>query len=302
MRAVTMAHTGPVAEQESWTAVFGNRGLATAFDGQAAEYARLRPGYPAAAVDAAVPPTATRVLDLGAGTGKLTASLLDRGSSVVAVEPLWGMVAELHRLFPPANAVAAAAEQLPLADGTVDAIVVGQAFHWFDPERALDEMARVLRPAGSVSLLWNHDDEADPLVRDILDALDQAGRPGGGSTGRGSPDGPADHQGEGGDGGEPPGTPGPAAGGRAAGGSTRAPFVGHRSLTDPVLTEVAWIREQPVEDLIGLLHTYSYVIRASDALRSELDSRVRDLVRRYRPGRASVTVPVICQVWRSTCR
>ena len=70
-----------------------------------------------------------------------------------------------------------------MAGGTVDAVVVGQAFHWFDQRRALDGIGRILRPGGALALLWNHDDEADPLVRDVEAALDRVGRPAGGSTG-----------------------------------------------------------------------------------------------------------------------
>ncbi len=92
------------------------------------------------------------------------AAVLDRGLQVIAVEPLEAMLAELHRALPAAGAVAGAAEFIPLADSCVDAILVGQAFHWFDPARALPEMARVLRPGGTLTMLWNHDDETDPLV------------------------------------------------------------------------------------------------------------------------------------------
>ena len=79
------------------------------------------------------------------------------------------MLAELHRQFPAAGA-SAVKRELPLADSTVDAVVVGQAFHWFDPDRALSEIVRVLRPGGSLALLWNHDDESDPFVAEIYAA------------------------------------------------------------------------------------------------------------------------------------
>lgn len=272
------------------------RSLATSFDAQAAGYARLRPGYPPAAVDLAVPAHPELVLDLGAGTGKLTGPVLDRVRRVIAVEPLPGMLTELHRRFPRALAVQASAERIPLRDNVVDAIVVGQAFHWFDAATALDEMARVLRPGGSLSLLWNHDDDSDPLFREIQDALGRAGRPAGGSTQRtGATDadrGRTDQQ--------------QAADGQQPRGSTNPPFTGHGLFADPVLTEIGWQRTQHIDDLVGLLNTYSYVIRATDEIRDRLATEVRGIVQRHRhPDDRSdqpVVIPALCQVWRSTCR
>lgn len=260
--------------------MFEKRSRATSFDLQAAEYARLRPGYPPAAIDAAISQDSRVVLDLAAGTGKLTGALLDRGLEVIAVEPLPGMLAELGRLFPGAQAICGTAEDIPLADSTVDAVVVGQAFHWFHPEKALSEMVRVLRPGGTLALLWNHDDESDPFVADIYAALTVAGRPAGGSTGRGKST-------SGGD------------GHATVPESKKAPFSGYRALTDPELTEISWQRSQSLEELIGLLQTYSYVIRAPDATRAALDTAVRGIAERHGLGQGALRIPVVCQVWRS---
>jgi SAM-dependent methyltransferase len=266
-----------------------SRTLATSFDIKAAEYARLRPDYPIGAITAAIPDTARTVLDLAAGTGKLTGPLLALGREVIAVEPLPGMLAELRHAFPDARAVAGVAEHIPLRSAVVDAVVVGQAFHWFDADPALDEIARVLRPAGTLSLISTHDDERDAFVQDFQCALTRIGRPVGGITGRG-------------------GTPaGPAATGdktfrQGAIGSGRPPFDPHPSFTPPELTEFSWRRTQSLSELIGLLHTYSYVIRASAQARAELDQDVRDIAARHFPGRTDVTIPVVCQLWRSTCR
>jgi SAM-dependent methyltransferase len=99
------------------------------------------------------------VLDLAAGTGKLTGGLISLGFSVIAVEPDPGMLTELNRRFPEVNALVGTAERIPLPAASVDAVVVGQAFHWFDLQPALTEIARVLRPDGVVAAMWNHDDE-----------------------------------------------------------------------------------------------------------------------------------------------
>ncbi|MFT7835655.1 class I SAM-dependent methyltransferase [Saccharothrix sp. BKS2] len=138
---------------------------ANSFGAHAAAYAEHRPDYPAAAVRWALAPLGGgphRVLDLGAGTGKLTGVLLAEGHSTTAVEPDEGMLGELVRRHGAARALPGSAERIPVPDDTVDAVLVGQAFHWFDPARALPEIARVLRPGGVLAALWNGDDESVP--------------------------------------------------------------------------------------------------------------------------------------------
>ncbi len=105
------------------------------------------------------------MLDLAAGTGKLTRQLVALGANVIAVEPDAGMRATFARVVPGVEMLAGSAEAIPLADASVDAVFVGQAFHWFRAEAALAEMHRVLRPGGGFGLLWNtwHDD--DPVLR-----------------------------------------------------------------------------------------------------------------------------------------
>jgi len=127
-------------------------------------YERARPGYAPAAVAYLVEQLDLRpgrvVLDLGAGTGKLARQLLTSGARVLAVEPL----AELRELVPPGiEALDGRAEAIPLADASVDALTVAQAFHWFDEERALAEIARVLRPGGRTALVTNRREPPGPF-------------------------------------------------------------------------------------------------------------------------------------------
>jgi len=144
---------------------------ARSFGAAASAYAEHRPDYPADgvrwALGAASRPV-REVLDLAAGTGKLTAGLLPLGLTVTAVEPDAGMRAELSRQFPQVKPVAGTAEEIPLPAGSVDAVLVGQAFHWFDREKALDEIARVLRPGGAVGALWNGEDAGVEWVAGLM--------------------------------------------------------------------------------------------------------------------------------------
>jgi MOSC domain-containing protein YiiM/SAM-dependent methyltransferase len=117
----------------------------------------------------------SRVVDLGAGTGKLARQLVARGVDVVAVEPIAEMRATLARVLPGLEALAGTAEDLPLENHSVDAVLVAQAFHWFDGVRALSEIRRVLRPGGGLGLIWQARDASVPWVarlNEIIDAAD----------------------------------------------------------------------------------------------------------------------------------
>jgi SAM-dependent methyltransferase len=140
------------------------RGRATSFASVAAEYERARPGYPEEAVRWLAGDEPRDVVDLGAGTGKLTRGLVALGHRVTAVEPLPEMLAELGRAVPAARAVVGSAEQIPLPDDAADVVVAGQAFHWFDHAATLPEIDRVLRPGGRLALVWNMRDDREPWV------------------------------------------------------------------------------------------------------------------------------------------
>ncbi|NGY59525.1 class I SAM-dependent methyltransferase [Lentzea sp. NEAU-D13] len=131
---------------------------ADSFGAQAEAYAEHRPDYPVAAIRWALEPLNTserlEVLDLAAGTGKLTAGLVAEGHRVTAVEPNEQMLSELVRRVHDVRALPGHAEHIPVPDQTVDAVFVGTAFHWFDQVKALPEIARVLRPGGVLAALW----------------------------------------------------------------------------------------------------------------------------------------------------
>jgi SAM-dependent methyltransferase len=154
--------------EEAW------RGFGTAR--AVAAYERGRPGYPPAAVAElvkvlAIGPGVT-VLDLAAGSGKLTRQLLPTGAELVAVEPSPAMRERLAAA-PGVRLLEGTAEAIPLPDGSLDAVAVGQAFHWFDGPRAVAELHRVLRPGGRVGLLWNVRDESVPWMARITAIIDR---------------------------------------------------------------------------------------------------------------------------------
>ncbi len=130
-------------------------------------YERSRPGYPLEAVRWLVGERPARVLDLGAGTGKLTRTLLDAGHDVVAVDPSEPMLAHLSAASPSADVKVGTAEAIPVPDADVDVVVVAQAFHWFDHDVALPEIARVLKPGGWLALVWNFRDASVPWVDEL---------------------------------------------------------------------------------------------------------------------------------------
>jgi ubiquinone/menaquinone biosynthesis C-methylase UbiE len=142
-----------------------NPDWAHSFGGVADAYERGRPTYPAEAVTWMLGDQPLTVLELGAGTGKLTRVLTALGHDVHATDPDEAMLAVLEQQVPGARTAIASAEDIPLADASVDAVIAAQAFHWFDLDRALPEIARVLRPEGRVCLIWNHRNDKIPWVR-----------------------------------------------------------------------------------------------------------------------------------------
>ena len=148
--------------------------FARSFERTADAYERGRPGYAEAALDAVPVAADAVVLDLAAGTGKLTRQLVRRFERVVAVEPLAGMRAVLEEIVPEAEALPGTATEIPLEDDAVDAVFVGEAFHWFGNDDAVREIARVLGPRGVLAILFNTAAAKvePPLPRAFRDALD----------------------------------------------------------------------------------------------------------------------------------
>ena len=144
--------------------------LRLSFGNLAETYDRVRPPYSRVLLDRAQEvlelDEQSRILDLGAGTGRVTRELARRFEHVVAVEPDERMRA-LH-----GEAIEGSAEAIPLEDASVDAVFVGEAFHWFDTEAAIPEIARVLRPRGGLAILWTHWWETEPPLPDeVIEAL-----------------------------------------------------------------------------------------------------------------------------------
>ncbi|MGQ0837151.1 class I SAM-dependent methyltransferase [Actinokineospora sp.] len=209
---------------------------ASSFGANATAYAEHRPDYPAAAIEWIVGDR-TRVLDLGAGTGKLTGGLLALGLEVAAVEPDAAMLAELTRRYPDVPALNGTADHIPLADASVDAVVAGQAFHWFATPGALAEITRVLRPGGVFGALWNRDDDRVPWVAGLVKV---------------------------------------AANSMMAASTDGRQLPEHELLLPYEEIEVPHVQRRTVESLLATIGTHSQVAVLPEVERKELDTRVRD--------------------------
>lgn len=148
--------------------------MAASFDRAADSYERARPEYPSEAVDWLLPAGAKIALDLGAGTGKLTRALTARELDVIAIDPSPKMLDQLRDAVPEAIVRLGTAEDIPLETASVDAVLVGQAWHWVDQELALPSVARVLKPGGTLGLVWNIRDERVPWVARLTEVMHPA--------------------------------------------------------------------------------------------------------------------------------
>jgi SAM-dependent methyltransferase len=219
--------------------------VAAAGFGSAAEvYERARPSYPPEAVEWLLEQTGVgagdTIVDLGAGTGKLTRLLVPSGARVIAVEP----IPEMRGLIDAAEAVDGTAEDIPLEDGSAALVTVAQAFHWFDLDRALPEIHRVLRPGGSLALVWNMRDLTDPVQRLVEDLL-----------GRHRGRLPAHFEGK-----------------------WRAPFAASPLFGDPATAAFRIEQLFTVDDLVARVASTSFVAAMSEDERQPLLGQVRALV------------------------
>jgi SAM-dependent methyltransferase len=245
---------------------------AASFEAAAASYERGRPSYPPEALDWLLPPGARRVLDLGAGTGKLTRQLTARRLDVVAVEPLEGMRQELSRVLPGTAVLAGTAEQIPLPDSAVDAVLAAQAWHWVTPELAAPEVARVLRPGGTLGLVWNERDDAVPWVGELNGIVNELGRR-------------------------------LQAEAMREGNNSDQPRVGP-PFGPLELHRVRWVHDTTKPELVDMIASRSYVILLPPDRRAVLLAAVRQLLDTHPAlaGRPTVPLPYITWCWRTTIR
>lgn len=238
------------------------------FGSVAADYDRYRPPPPQA-LDWLIPPEATAVLDLAAGTGAVTRELCGRAARVVAVEPDERMRAVLTARCPRAEVLAGRGEDIPLPDASVDAVVIASAWHWLDPVRAVPEITRVLRARGALGVIWATRDTRVPWVAEFSQLMREA------READRTPDGPA-------------------------------PGRSRREVSFPPGTPMSGVEEHTVEyslpmtkdDLFGMLGTYSGVITLEPGPRAAFAQRAGDFLDRQPWDQTDL--PMICRCLRST--
>ena len=213
--------------------------LGTSFGMAAGDYEKGRPSYPPEAVQWILGEAPLRVLDAGAGTGKLTAEVVRQGHEVIGLDPDAAMLEALSRSVPGVETRVGTAEATGLPASSVDAVVFGQAWHWVDVAQASAEMARILRPGGVLGLIWNIRDEEVPWVARLTEVMH---------------------------------------GSKAelflagAGPEVTAPFgqLEHLAIT--------WTRPMTADELVAMARSRSYYIAGSEANRERIDAGLADLM------------------------
>jgi SAM-dependent methyltransferase len=272
---VPLAHLSPEEKAER----------ANVFGQVASQYERFRPGPPPAAVDWLLPTHATRVVDLGAGTGALTRLLVDRADEVVAVEPDDRMRSLLVERIPGVRALPGRGESIPLPDSCADAVMASSSWHWMDAVPALREVGRVLTPDGVLGVIWSGPDAEGAFFRQAQALL--AEQVGTSDRAESSDDNPTSVTGL---------VLGDAL--RPASTLEIPPGVPFEPPEQEIFT---WDIALDADDLIGLLGTLSWVIRLPDEQRSHLVAEARRLLAELLGIEGEVTVDVAfrADVWRS---
>jgi SAM-dependent methyltransferase len=242
------------------------RDHALSFGAVAEAYDRARPSYPVDAVTWLVGQQKSSVVELGAGTGKLTELLVAAGHDVVATDPSPEMLVRLRARVPGARAAVASAEHIPVASCSADVVVCAQAFHWFDHEVAMPEIARVLRPGGVLALVWNARDERIPWVRKLGTLLSQRSIGSAGNRDELAPAAESDHFGE-----------------------------VHSQ-------EFRFWQSLRRDELFDLVRSRSYVAVLGDVERDQLLARVGALYDDYGRGPDGMQLPYITRCYRTVVR
>lgn len=234
---------------------------AASFDRAADVYDAARPSYPAEAVSWLTEGVAGPVLDLGAGTGKLTAELVRHGFEVTAVDPSEQMLRVLSERVPGVEVRIGGAEELPFSPRSFALVVAAQAWHWVDPAHAVPEVARVLRPGGRLGLVWNDRDESVDWVRELGELM-------------GSPDATFGED-------EEPRVPAPF-----------GPLERH---------DVRWVQALTVEGLLDLARSRSYFITKDPEAQAAVIASLRRLVAEHPDlaGRETLELPYVTRCYRT---
>ncbi len=263
--------TLPCVDQDETTAI-----LSRSFGQVADEYDRLRSGPSSEALDWLIPAGATDVLEIGAGTGILTRLLAERVAHVTAVEPDERMRAVLAAGEAGVEVLAGTAEEIPVAASSVDVVIAQSAWHWVDEERAVPEVARVLRPHGRLSLVWSGPDRSVDWMRSLW---------AGGIIF--SPEERVDEDSR-----------------RRRRHLVNVDVGGDSPFLEPETALFRWTRPMAKADLVGLAATYSRVITMEEEARTRhLDAMTRFLDSREAfAGLDVIDVPMRSYCWRATKR
>jgi SAM-dependent methyltransferase len=255
------------------------------FGAVASTYARFRPGPPPAAIAWMLPESARTVVDLGAGTGAMTKDLVGQVDRVMAIEPDDRMRQILATNLPEVTAFRGTGESMPLETSSVDVVLASSSWHWMDPDRALDETARVLVPGGTLGVVWSGPDPDGPFIAQAQAMLSEM------SSGQDGPTPSSDDE--------------PDLGREVMDTENRVEPVlripDGSPFAQPEHTTLTWDVPLTADELIGLLGTMSWVITMSDDRRAHVIAEARRVLRDGLGISGAVTVDVqyLAEVWRT---